>query len=112
MNWNKSIIQIKAWQSAHPNQPKCFLIKASEIAHILSQGDISALKVYLGQDSNGKVSAFFIGCVDDGNGGHNDYNIPAGPAIWDAAVNNNNLPIKKDGQPCPIYCGSSNYLNS
>src|SRR5262245_45246234 len=112
MNWNNAMIQIKAWQAAHPNQPKCFLIKASEIAQIISQGNNTALKVYLGQDSNGKVNTFFIGCVDDGNGGHNDFNIPEAPVTWDAAVTNDNLPVKKDGMPCPTACGTSNYLNS
>jgi hypothetical protein len=113
LTWNEALTQIKAWQSANPTQSKCFLITAADIANINTQaGNISALKMYLGQDSNGKVTAFFVGCVPDGNGGHNDYNIPSNQSAWNTAAGGGTLPLKKDGQPCPTACGSTNYLNS
>jgi len=114
MNWSDALTQIKAWQTNNQGQSKCFLITAGEIASLNAQlsGGMNALKVYLGQDSNGKITAFFIGCVDDGNGSYNDYNVPANQSAWNTAVNNNTLPLKKDGLPCPTACGSSNYLNS
>lgn len=113
MNWTDAATQIKAWQSANPNQTKCMLITAAEISSINAQSTgICALKIYLGQDANGNVTGFFIGCVDDGNGGYNDFNIPLNQSGWNTALSANLLPVKKDAKPCPVWCGTSNYLNS
>jgi hypothetical protein len=70
------------------------------------------LKLYLGEDANGNVTGFFIGCVSDGNGGYNDYNIPLNQTTWDSALNSGSLPLKKDAKPCPVWCGTANYLNA
>ena len=114
MTWAEVATQIKAWQANNPNQPKCFLITAGEVSQINAQlsSGLNALKIYLGQDANGTISAFFIGCVSDGNGGYNDYNIPTNQTSWNNAVNAGTLPLKKEGQPCPTVCGTTNYLNS
>lgn len=114
MNWSDAATQIKAFQAANPNQSKCFLITAGDIAALNSQlaAGMNAIRVYLGQDTTGKISAFFIGCVTDGNGGYNDYNIPSNQQAWNNAVNSGTLPLKKDGAPCPTSCSSANYLNS
>lgn len=114
MNWSEAATQIKAWQANNPNQSKCFLITAGDIANLNSQipAGMNAIKIYLGQDANGKISAFFIGCVSDGATGYNDYNIPANQTAWNNAVNAGTLPMKKDGSPCPTSCGTNNYLNS
>jgi hypothetical protein len=114
MNWSDAVTQIKAWQLTHPNQPKCFLITAADIASINAQltGGMSALKMYLGQDANGTVSAFFIGCVADGSGSYDDCNMPGNQSVWNSALGANALPVKKDGLPCPTHCGSTNVLNS
>lgn len=111
--WSEALTQIKAWQSANPNQSKCFMITAGEIASLNAQvaSGLNALKVYLGQDANGKITAFFIGCISDGSGGYNDYNIPSNQSAWNTAVSGGTLPLKKDGAPCPTDCGSNNYLN-
>ena len=114
MTWGEAATQIKAWQTNNPTQPKCFLITAGDISLINAQlaAGMNALKLYIGQDSNGKIAAFFIGCVSDGTGGFNDYNIPSNQTAWNNAINSGTLPLKKDGLPCPTQCGSGNYLNS
>ena len=112
--WSEAAIQIKAWQTANPSQSKCFMITAGDIASLNAQaaGGLNAIKVYLGQDTNGKITAFFIGCISDGNDGYNDYSVPANQPAWNTALNAGTLPLKKDGLPCPANCGSNNYLNS
>jgi|SRR5215471_6236183 len=114
MNWADALTQIKTWQTNNPNQPKCFLITADDLSRLNSQlsNGMGALRVYLGQNANGSLSVFFIGCVDDGNGGYNDYNIPVNQTAWNSAAGSNALPLVKGGAPCPTACSSSNYLNS
>jgi hypothetical protein len=113
MTWSEIASQIKAWQANNPNQPKCFLITAGDISQINAQlaSGMNALKVYLGQDPHGIISAFFIGCISDG-GGFSDYNIPSNQTAWNNAINSGTLPLKKEGLPCPTQCGAINYLNS
>jgi hypothetical protein len=112
--WSEAATQIKAWQSVNPSKSKCFMITAGDIASLNAQvaGGLNALRIYLGQDANGNITAFFVGCIDDGSGNYNDYNIPSNQANWNTAVNNNTLPLKKDARPCPVNCSSNNYLNS
>jgi hypothetical protein len=114
MNWADALAQIKTWQNNNPNQPKCFLITAADIAQLNAQlsNGMGALRVYLGQNLNGALSVFFIGCVRDGSGGYDDYNIPSNQSAWNTALGSNALPLVKGGTPCPTACSSANYLNT
>jgi hypothetical protein len=114
MTWSEAATQIKAWQTKNPNQPKCFLITAGDVSQLNAQlaAGMNALKLYLGQDANGVLTAFFIGCVSDGNGSFNDFEIPSNQTSWNNAISSGTLPLKKEALPCPTVCGTSNYLNS
>ena len=112
--WNEAVTQIKAWQTNNPNQTKNILLTAGQIAALNAQLETGAdaISIYLGEDANGKITAFAVAALSDGNGNYNDWNIPTTETDFDSAVSAATIPAKRDAQPCPTYCRGANYLNS
>jgi hypothetical protein len=112
--WSQAATEIKNWQTNNPGKPISFLIKAGEIAQLNGQTEsgMDAIKVYLGSDANGVITAYFVGAVSDGGTGFNDYGIPVTLTAFNNALSAGTIPLKRDALPCPTQCGTNNYLNS
>lgn len=91
--------QNSAYRSAYSTKKKAFLIKANELAQLqaASETGLDGVRVYLGLDGDGDFVGHVVGVIKDGSDVYNDVNCET--AIVKA-------------KPCPVFCGSSNALNS
>jgi len=119
-NWQEVKDKVKAFRDyvkgLTPNAKKeakyAFMITKDEIIKMLDQAggaqNLDGLRVYIAADIiEGQMvpTLYFLGVKKDTDGNYNDYEIgttlPPDPQ-----------PLLGDTKPCPVWCGTPNFLNS
>lgn len=80
------------YRTNHPGSIKGAAVGRTNVEAILAQPDCRGIRVYLGENAEGKTEFIFVGVNENGD-------------------DMLNLIIDKT-MPCPVLCGSTNPLNS
>lgn len=91
-------------RAQHPTYAKGFVIDIGTIKDLLGQneGDISGVKIYMGQDIYGVKKGIVVATV---GGAYDDFGVPS-------SLNAPCLAILGEARPCPHQCGKNNILNA
>ena len=91
------------YRTAHSAYAKGFVIDIGTIRDLLAQngGNISGIKLYMGQEIIGTFRGIAIATVGPS---YDDYNIPN-------LVTDPCNAILGEARPCPVSCGAANALN-
>lgn len=94
--WNVATANIKRWVQKYPDRKRAFLLSKQDVMEILAQSkDVVAIRSYNGENLNGEMTQFWVGCVRNSTGGFDDY-LPS----TDLTLK----PIVKGTLPCPDFC--------
>ncbi|UTW61858.1 hypothetical protein KFE98_17865 [bacterium SCSIO 12741] len=91
-----AVSQTKKWQCNRPNEPKAFRFDKSDFEHLLSEPNVAYIRIYFGEDDQGKQSVFAVG-VDQ--------------ADYDLTGTETNSRVYDFAQPCPPTCAPNHVLN-
>lgn len=91
--YTEACTNVAAYRSAYSGKRKGFLIKATDIADLISAygSNLDGVRIYVGLDS-GDFEAYIVGTVKDANGDFNDVNVT-------------NATVK--AKPCPFFCSAT-----
>jgi len=83
---------IDAYQNNYPSNKKAYLYDATLIQSILDQEDVTGLRIYNGERSNGDTCVILVGTNNDGDD------------LTDGV-------IVERGKPCPNVCPNNSFFN-